>query len=451
MANTYLKWTPSSAGERKKWTMSVWLKRSKIGTQSMIYNQYKDGNYYNSYLTIQSDDQLNFVNYAESTTANIKTTRKFRDTSAWYHIVLAVDTTQGTASNRIKIYINGVQETSFATATYPSQNLEMFANQTQPQQWGVQRFASSSQGFFDGLMSYVAFVDGTAELPTIFGETDSTTGQWKIKTGITPSVAWGNNGYLILKDGNSLSDQSSNSNNFSLGGGAITKTEDCPDNVFNVFSDTTSKKAYTSEAGLKVSETASSWNLGVGGTIGASSGKYYWEFYKTANSDNFIAGIIPSNEFHRLAESTAVAVYNNTNAIQIGASTSWWYKIGTGSSTAISGYGHGSGSKSSGLFQFALDLTNKKMWIGKDGTWYNSGNPATGTNPLWTGSAVFPDDIYVPYWQGYGTVSGRFNFGGGSFGSDAVASAGTNASGNGVFELDVPTGFTAISTKGINL
>ena len=99
---------------------------------------------------------------------------------------------------------------------------------------------------------------------------------------------------------------------------------------------------------------------------------------------------------------------------------------------------------------YAFDLATGKIWTGKSGTWDNSGNPATGANPLWTGSAVFPDDIYVPYWQGYGTVSGRFNFGGGSFGSDAVASAGTNASGNGVFELDVPSGYSALSTKGLN-
>ena len=442
MANTYLTKTLGTPTNNKIWTFSAWVKRAKVA----------DGQYPNIFCANSLRDCIRFhdsdkiqIFFNEVSSGNLFTNRLFRDVNAWYHIVVAVDTTQATASNRVKLYVNGVQETSFATETYPAQNYTNFINSAIEHRIGKD---ISYSEYYKGSMSHIHFIDGTAYDASAFGETDATTGEWKIKT--SPSVTYGTNGFFILKDGNSVTDQSGNSNNWTVASGTLTNTEDCPSNVFNVFSDTTSKKAYVSEGGLKVSETGTSWNVGVGGTIGASSGKYYWEFYKTASSDNFITGIIPSNEFHRLAESTASAVYNNANAIQIGASTSWWYKIGTGSSTTISGYGHGSGSKSSGLFQLALDLTNKKMWIGKDGTWYNSGNPATGANPLWTGSTVFPDDIYVPYWQGYGTVSGRFNFGGGSFGSDAVASAGTNASNIGIFEYDVPTGYTALSTKGLN-
>ena len=447
MANTRLTRTPSSAGSYVTNTWSFWIKRGKLGSDQVLFGAYVSST--NKFrIRFNSNDTLQVGYYAGQWDFEINTSRVFRDTSSWYHIVIAQKASESTSTDRIKFYVNGVRETSFGTTNFPDLNEgSNVINATN----ATQNIGSSGapDAYFDGSMSHVHFADGSALAPTVFGSVDSVTGEWQINT--SPSFTPGTNGFTILKDGNTITDQSANSNNFSTSGAGVTNTKDCPSNVFNVFSDTTSKKAYTSEAGLKVSETATSWNLGVGGTIGASSGKYYWEFYKTANSDNFIAGIIPSAEFHRLAESTAAAVYNATNAIQIGASTSWWYKIGTGDSTAISGYGHGSGSKSSGLFQFALDLTNKKMWIGKDGTWYNSGNPATGANPLWTGSAVFPDDIYIPYWQGYGTVSGRFNFGGGSFGSDAVASAGTNASGNGVFERDVPAGFTALSTKGLNL
>ena len=450
MANTYLQRTASGTDTtytQKRNTISMWLKRSSLSDACFIEGQGNDANATQAYFDSNTNLTINHVSSNASLNFQIVTNKKFRD-SAWYHFVITIDTTLGTAADRVKIYVNGVRETSFASASYPGQNetTQLLANGNLNI---IGRRKSGGVGlYFDGSMSHVHVTDGTVYQASTFGSTDSTTGEWKINT--SPSFTPGNLGFTILKDGNTITDQSANSNNFSLGGGTLTNTKDCPSNVFNVFSDTTSKKAYTSEAGLKVSETATSWNLGVGGTIGASSGKYYWEFYKTANSDNFIAGIIPSAEFHRLAESTAAAVYNAANGIQIGASSSYYYKIGTGDSTQISGFGHGSGSKSSGLFQFALDLTNKKMWIGKDGTWYNSGNPATGANPLWTGSAVFPDDIYVPYWQGYGTVSGRFNFGGGSFGSDAVASAGTNASGNGVFELDVPSGYSALSTKGLN-
>ena len=448
MASTILRKDYSGAGNKQRQTISVWVKRcGGLGINQAIFSVRHTGNAnFYGYLRFKTDNSLHFYNNSPS--VEMRTNRLFKDTNAWYHICVTIDTTQSTEADRIKIYINGVQETSFQTATYPSQNAEVTFGDDYRHEIGSYDPATIGTAYFDGVMSHFHFITNTAYQASTFGSTDSVTGEWQINT--SPTVTYATNSFFLLKDGNSVTDQSGQGNNYTVAGGTLTKTEDNPSNVFNVFSDTTSKKAYTSEAGLKVSETASSWNLGVGGTIGASSGKYYWEFYKTANSDNFIAGIIPSAEFHRLAESTAAAVYNATNAIQLGASTSWWYKIGTGDSTTISGYGHGSGSKSSGLFQFALDLTNKKMWIGKDGTWYNSGNPATGANPLWTGSAVFPDDIYVPYWQGYGTVSGRFNFGGGSFGSDAVASAGTNASGNGVFELDVPTGFTALSTKGLN-
>ena len=443
MATTYLSRTFGTATNRKICTFSHWVKMSDSSQQGW-FGTYNSG--FNFRWGMLSDGTIDA--YEHNGSAYIwrrKTNRLFRDYSGYYHLMLVLDTTQSTAGDRVKIYVNGVQETSFSSSNDPTLNIDLpYANSAITHYVG-----KHSTEYFNGIMSHVHFCDGTALAPTVFGETDATTGEWKIKT--SPSFTLGTNGFTILKDGNTITDQSTNSNDFSLGGGTLTNTEDNPSNVFNVFSDATSKKAYTSEAGLKVSETASSWNFGVGGTIGALSGKYYWEFYKTASSDNFLTGIIPSSEFHRLAESTASAVYNNANAIQVGASTSWWYKIGTAGSTTLSGYGHGIGTKSSGLFQLALDLTNKKMWIGKDGTWYNSGNPATGANPLWTGSTVFPDDIYVPYWQGYGTVSGRFNFGGGSFGSDAVASAGTNASANGVFELDVPTGFTALSTKGLNL
>ena len=107
----------------------------------------------------------------------LSTNRKFRDTNAWYHILFAVDTTQGTASNRVKVYVNGVQETSFSEATYPSQNFDCAFNLNQLHTI-ANRNGTNFQ--FGGSMSYLASVDGTQELPTMFGEIDTTTGQWKI-------------------------------------------------------------------------------------------------------------------------------------------------------------------------------------------------------------------------------------------------------------------------------
>ena len=106
------------------------------------------------------------------------------------------------------------------------------------------------------------------------------------------------------------------------------------------------------------------------------------------------------------------------------------------------------------IFMFALDMENKKMWFGSNGTWYNSGNPSAGSNETWGSSEFVADDVWVPYAQGYQVSSDttfNFNFGNGTFEGVNVASAGTNASENGIFEYDVPTGFTALSTKGLNL
>ena len=451
MANTYIAWTPSSAGERKKWTMSVWLKRSATGVQSNIYNQYKDGNYYNAKLTIQSDDRLNFVNYAESTTTNIRTTRQFRDTSAWYHIVLAVDTTEDSSDNRCKFYVNGVRETSFATNTRPALNLEMFANQTQPQQWGVQRFASSSQGFFNGSMSYIAFIDGKAELPTIFGETDSTTGEWKIKTTITPSSAWGSNGYLILKDGNSLSDQSTNSNNFSLSGGTLTNTKDCPDNVFCTLNSlmTTVPTAGTNNGttgtftngNLTWTSTNAVWNSRGSGNMFVDTGKFYWETKMNTGGDfNAFIGISPTTTVHEYFDATMGRTGNFA-----------YYKNGQkyiGSSASSYGDAWVAGD----IIGVALDATNSKLYFSKNGAWQNSGNPESGA----TGTGAIPitaNTLYAPRCTIH-NMGMSFNFGTGFFGTTAITTNSNNgyagAEGASKFNYQPPTGYNALSTKGLN-
>ena len=151
-------------------------------------------------------------------------TQQLRDISAWYHLVVAYDSAQGTASNRVKIYLNGNQVTAFNTENYPSQNTNSFVNLQFPTQLGRTR---PSDHYFNGSMSHVHFIDGTAYDATAFGEYDAN-GVWTIKT--SPSVTYGTNGFFILKDGNSVTDQSGNGNNFTVGGGTLTNTEDCPSN-----------------------------------------------------------------------------------------------------------------------------------------------------------------------------------------------------------------------------
>ena len=151
-----------------------------------------------------ADDTLKFHEVADGTIASVQTNRKFRDTNAWYHIVVAYDTTQSTASNRIKIYVNGTQETALSATTYPSQNHNGRINNNVLQHIG--RTSSGYPNYFDGLMSHIHFCDGYAYDADDFGSTDSTTGEWKINT--SPSVSYGTNGFFIFKDSASLTDQS---------------------------------------------------------------------------------------------------------------------------------------------------------------------------------------------------------------------------------------------------
>jgi len=228
MASTYLTRTQNGTVTNNKIaTFSFWIKRSGISSYQDLVSAVSGGDYAQIQFT-NSDTLSIFQRDSSSTTMQVVTTRVFRDTSAWSHILVALDTTQATASDRVKIYINGVQETSFSTATYPAQNLVLRLNTASHAQ-SVGAYSTSSN-YIDGSMSHFHFVDGTAYAPTVFGETDATTGEWKINT--SPSITMGNNGFTILKDGNTITDQSSNSNNFTLGGGTLTNTEDCPSNNF---------------------------------------------------------------------------------------------------------------------------------------------------------------------------------------------------------------------------
>ena len=230
MANTYLTRTPSSTTNRKTFTISTWFKRSAIsGSNQKIFEAGVDGSSYTD-LRLKTTEALQFYSEAAGIgKINLVTNRLFRDVNGFYHVVIAVDTTQATASDRVKIYINGVQETSFSTATYPDQNLDTYVNYSSANNV-LGRRSAYSDFYFDGSMSHFHLIDGTAYDASAFGETDATTGEWEGKT--SPSVTYGTNGFFILKDGNGITDQSGEGNNFTLGGGTLTDLKDNPDNVF---------------------------------------------------------------------------------------------------------------------------------------------------------------------------------------------------------------------------
>jgi hypothetical protein len=453
MASTYLTRTPSSGGNRKTFTISSWFKRSKLGATQILVQSATDGST-RSQITLRSDDMLQF--YSENggvEKINVRTNRVLRDTNAWYNVVLAVDTTQGTASNRVKFYINGVQETSLHTATYGDQDYDTQFNHTVAHTIG--RRDAYGDMYFDGLMSHFHLIDGTALAPTVFGSTDSTTGEWKINT--SPSYTVGTNGFFVLKDTNSGTDQSANTNNLTVNG-TLTKTEDCPSNVFATFNPlnvpTSNAPTFANGNTTSTSSTTNgSYKWGGCTTLGMTSGKFYCEAKATVDNTYSRNVIGITGDSANIARANG-SILNGTH--------SWGYYSENGT---VSGNGSGDLSgwnttyTTGDIIMMALDLSNNKLYFGKNGTWLNSGVPTSGSTGTGAVSIIAAnttnDGVYFfAQTDDTGTDSPskfEFNFGNGYFGTTAVSSAGTNASGIGIFEYDVPTGYTALSTKGLNL
>ena len=441
MANTYLTRSQTN-GNQDKWTFSGWIKRSKLGAAQCIFAT-SNGSTTSFDAKFDSSDRLRVYNYfGGGFDADLVTTRVFRDTNAWYHIVIVYDSGNSTEAHRLRIYVNGTEESSFSTTDYPGINANSDLN-VSGSNLDIGRQQGGSQ-FFHGAMSHLHFSDGYAYAPTVFGTTDSTTGEWKILTG--PSFTPGTNGFTILKDGNTITDQSANSNNFSLGGGTLTKTEDCPSNVFCTFNyifgagNQSSINSVGGAGGTQFSSGSTSNECFVVGNLAFSSGKYYWEW--KAISEH------PEANFWGVADIDQINSIGNGSIQLNGKSYVWAGSQGNKFNGSNDG-SYGSQIDINNIGMVAVDMDNNKIWLGENGTWFASGNPATGANAMYSNLSGTVTPFHCDDYSTY-TPTAYYNFGNGYFGTTAVSSAGTNASGIGIFEYDVPAGFTALCTKGLN-
>ena len=450
MANTYLKKNIGSPNQQK-FTWSVWVKRSKIGVEHHLAGNFVDGNNRTHLFFHGGNNTLRF--YSELSGSQVimyETNRKFKDVNAWYHIMCAVDTTQG-GGNRIKFYINGVRETSLLQTTECNQNtnLSIGGNHYIGTYGGA---AGNGSYSLEGCMSHVHFIDGTAYDSSSFGSIDSVTGHWQINT--TPSVTYGSSGYFILKDGNSTADVSPNNNTFTISGGTLTKTEDSPSNNWVTFNSVSNNSSVTFVNGnTTVSSASTSWKRAIAG-LGNNSGKWYWEVKRASSGTPYIkAGMIeelgqtanmPSHE-HHADNAYGWAWYVNGGTLELRtnqAVISGFSQSDLGNTTIANG----------DIICVALDLDNGRLHARKNnGSWFKSGNPTAGSGGYSIANFSANTKFYFPACSVYATTTAQHNFGNGFFGTTAVSSAGTNASGFGIFEFDVPAGFTALTTKGLNL
>ena len=451
MASTYLYRTQVAGTSTQKMTFSAWVKRGELGSYEGLLNCYQSDANRNGIYFQPIDTLAVYFKTSSSTHIYYETNRKFRDVNAWYHIVVRIDTTQANASHRCRIYINGEEETSYSSTSGGSQNASFSCiNQNNLDlEVGRIQYGSTTTAYFTGCMSHVHFIDGEDRTPDYFGATDSTTGEWKIKTNVT-GVTYGNNGFFILEDDNSNLDRSGEGHNQTIGG-TLTKTEDNPSNVFATFN--VLNKVYMNSM-ANGNTTIGAGNNGtdfsyISATIGASSGKYYWEAKVTDLAEIDQVGVaLASASFANIGTSHGLQA---TNYGGKGCQFSNGNKVGDGSGGAYMG-----GFSANDIMMIALDLDNTKITFGRNGQWADGSGNANQTyaNSTAAYTNLTAGETYIPAHamraSGGNTGSTSYNFGNGYFGTSAISSEGTNASGIGKFEYDVPTGFTALSTKGLN-
>ena len=450
---SYLEKTTSgmSDGNLKIWTLSFWMKRAKLGSEQFLWS-WGENNSNDGKLLFGSGDQLVFMNDGQCG-SNQTMTRALRDTNGWYHIVWRCKADEGSNDNRWKLYINGELIPASEYGSPSISNADGIVNKWSTQDcWHGGNARSQQSGSinpFYGTLSHIHFCDGYAYDASDFGETDATTGEWKIKT--NPSVSYGTNGYFILKNGNSGTDESPNSNNFTTVG-TITKTEDNPSHVFATINPLQAEgggsPALTFSNGNTKVTRSGNWR-GHLSTLGANKGKYYWEIKCTGNVALGIA------KFGGDADSWS---YMAGGQSWLGDKNDVWILYNNASSQvkytgASSGGNWGTVTGDGEVVMIAFDADNGIIWTGNNGTWHESATEAeieagTTTNAMYSGISIGSD-----FFGSVGAVENgnlEYNFGNGYFGDTAISSEGTNASGIGKFEFNVPDGFTALSTKGLN-
>ena len=380
VGETRLNYTPASGGNKKTWTFSWWLKRGSI-ERKMLFGSYNSGAT-TAVVELQDDHQLNFYDYNSGYRINLETTQVFRDPSAWYHFVIALDTTQSTDSNRVKIYVNGSQITDFANATYPSQNFDgLFNDHTIQHAIGTE--GALQRLHFDGYMAEFYFLDGIEYDASYFGETNATTGQWipKEYTG-----SFGNNGYYLkFADNSSTSalgtDSSGNGNNltpvnFSVSAGAGNDSvEDTPTNNFATLNSLNFSGNSLSNGNLQSGTAGTSgWRHTYATFAMPSSGKWYWEVTRQGGAINSTNGIC-----YGLADSAQVEltrdINTNSNNLYLRQSNAQ-YNNGTYTTPFPT-------TSVGNVIQFAFDADTGSMWTGVNNTWTGA-NPSTGSSASWT-------------------------------------------------------------------
>jgi len=466
----HLERTPSSTGDEQKWTFSTWVKRCDVisSTDLTLISAFTTDSNNRSGISLRGtgDDSKLQSFCAISGTANngynFETSQAFRDPCAWYHIVVATDTTQSTNTNGIKFYVNGSQVTSFGATTY-NQNINTQYN-TSSSKMQVGARADDDGIELDGYLADTYWIDGAQKAASDFGETDDN-GIWIPKK---YSGSYGTNGFKLeyKQTGTGTAsastigaDTSGNDNH--LTSTNLTAEDICTDTPTNNFATLNPLITPFSQTNPTFSEGNCKYVTGLNQPAGVSTmamenGKWYWEIKKGSTVDNPAFGVVGSgyaegfgtNDYGD-ADSTVIQAKKtyHENGDRIGYGPDDVYKNGSAQS-----YASFDSIASGDIFMVALDMDNNKIWFGNNGTWLGSGDPAGGSNEVATltnssfymravGSQLAAVDS--PAGQ---DVDWEINFGNPSF---SISSGNADDNGYGNFEYDVPTGFYALCSKNL--
>jgi len=437
-----------AGGNRQTWTWSGWVKRSKLNTGNnnvpFVFgaSDRVSGSAYLQFGRYGSDSDIDCLNFNEQSGGayNITTEAKFRDMSAWYHIVCAYNTTQSVASDRVKIYVNGVLQTITSGSTYPPQNTNGYVNYSAfPDLIGA--YTTSDLNItLNGYMTEINFVDGQQLTPASFGYTEPSTGVW---TPLQYTGSYGTRGYYVNFADNSNTtaatlgkDLSGNANNFTPTNFSVTagvgndSFVDSPTNYgtdtgaggevrgnYCTWSPLANLGLTLTNGNLSNSYTTASWT-GTTGTMAMDSGTWYFEYTVSATATYTQIGVI----------GTGRPLPTGGTQLANGTAYAWLYQtygqLANNSTYITSGI---SSATTSDIIMVAVDVSNGKIWFGKNGTWFNSGSPSTGANAAYTNLS----GSMIPAIYSYGTESGNINFG------------------QRAFSYTAPSGYKALCTQNL--
>ena len=441
-SSDYLNRTPASAGSQTTWTWSCWVKRSGLGTNQSLLSagsttQNNTGIIFNSSNQLQLRDEV-----SSSVTINITTDAVYRDVSAWYHIIFSFDSTQGTEADRLKIYVNGVEQ-AYTVSTSIGASETTFINDNVIQKIGG-LWSQTGTAYVEGYMAEVVFIDGTALDSTSFGAFNPVTNIWEP---IAYAGTYGTNGFrLDFADSSALgNDVSGNNNDFTVNN--LTSIDQSTDTCSNNFATLNSLASVTdaptfSDGNLTI-DISNAGAFGAESTIGVSQGKWYAEFKLVASSDNDMAVGVNSDK------DSAV----NDSGCGFGSNSIAYRETGTLAENGTDDIVYGSSYTVNDIVGIALDLDNNKIYFSKNGVFQNSGDPTsgatgTGAKSLTASSSTELGAYFFNPSCHSETQNGDWsaNFGNPPY---SITSGNSDGNGYGNFEYSVPSGYYALNTKNL--